>query len=145
MEDEPRDDDGIEDIERYREEVPENLVIALNGKDFELNRRNTSLFTFIGANACKDHIFIVLGENDDGTCEGTYIFQEFMEQGFIAIENHIIAHDFPQHLNLNDVSKIDEDAFERALSAEFNDLSDYIPEDFKLGTEGEDGRTATNE
>jgi hypothetical protein len=140
---EPRDDENIEEeMERYRQEVPENLVIALNGVDFELTRQNTSLFTFIGANACKDHVFIVLSDNPDGTCEGTYIFQEFMEQGFIAIENHIIAHDFPQHLNLNEASQVDNDAFERALSSEFSDLTDFIPEDFKLGTEDENGNTA---
>jgi hypothetical protein len=123
-------------------ENEDKLVIGLNGEDFEINRRNTSLFTFIGRNAIKNHVFLVLEDNPDGTVEGTHIWEEFMEMAYIALENHIIRHDYPQHLNLNDVSQIDEDAFERAVSAQFRDLSDYVPEDFKLSTEGEDGRTA---
>ena len=124
------------------DEPADVLPIQINGEDFEVNRYNTSLFTFIGANAVKNHVFIVIKEDVEGVTECTRIWEEFMEPAYIALENHIIAHDYPQHLNLNQVSQIDEDDFERALSNQFNDLSDYVPEDFKLSTEDENGSTA---
>lgn len=118
--------------------------IHLNGEPFEVNRFNTSLFTFLGHNAIKNHVFIVIEEHESDT-DVTRIWEEFMEPAYIALENHIIAHDYPQHLNLTQVSQIDEDAFEQAISAQFNDLSDYVPEDFKLSTEDDSGKTALDE
>jgi hypothetical protein len=125
-------------------EPKDTMDIQLNGEPFEVNRRNTSLFTFIGANACKDHVFIVLEDNADGTVEGTHIFEADpnLVDAYTELAGHIQEHDYPMHLNLNDVSQIDEDAFEAMLSRQFLDLSDYVPEDFKLSTEDENGNTA---
>lgn len=132
-------------MSEYRDEIPENLDIEINGEPFEINRHNTSLFTFIGQLACYDHVFIVLQDNGSGTVEGTHIFEADakMTDAYTVIAGHIQEYDYPMHLNLNEVAQIDGEAFEAMLSRQFLDLTDYVPEDFKIGTEDENGNTAT--
>jgi hypothetical protein len=112
--------------------MSENLPIGINGEDFEVTRHNTSLFTFLGANAIKNHVFMVIKDNGDGSCEGTHVFRSFMPEAYDALAAHIIEYNFPQHLNLNDVAEIDEDAFSGAVRAnaekDLNDLDKFLDE-----------------
>lgn len=112
--------------------MSENLTIGLNGEDFEVTRHNTSLFTFIGANAIKNHVFMVIKDNGDGSCEGTHVFRSFMPEAYDALEEHIVEYNFPQHRYLTDVAAVDEDAFQQAIHAnaekDFGDIDKFLEE-----------------
>jgi hypothetical protein len=112
--------------------MSENLEIGLNGKDFEVTRHNTSLFTYLGGLAIHDHVFMVIKDNGDGSCEGTHVFKAFLPEAYDALEEHIVEHNFPQHRYLNDVAQIDEDAFQQAVQAnaakDFNDINKWLDE-----------------
>jgi len=122
------------------ENEPEDVInIHIEGEPFEVNRYNTSLFTFIGANAIKDHVFIHFEPTEAGFI-GTHIWEYFQYDAYVAIAGVAIEHDYPMHLNLPDVAECDELAWEDAVKADTKDLGDFIPDDFNLQG-GEDGKT----
>lgn len=78
-----------------------------------LTRFNTSLFTFIGESAIGphsvfNHVFIQ-GETDDQEYMA-YIFADHKD--YESLFEHIKKNYWPQHNNLNDVSEMDQYAFE---------------------------------
>lgn len=113
------------------------LEITVSGEPFEINRYNTSLFTFIGELALKDHVFLVLKDDENGV-EGTYIWEYFQEDAYVALAGFIIEHDFPQHLNATQMAQCDDDAWENAIKANLSDINDFIPEDFENGKDTTD-------
>lgn len=124
------------------ENEPEDVLnIRIDGKPFEVNRFNTSIFTFIGSNAIKDHVFLAFEPTETGAM-GTHIWEYFQEEAYLAIAGVALEYDYPMHLNLNEIAECDEDAWEAAIKASTTDVGDFIPDDFKLGDGN--GTTETN-
>lgn len=94
MEREPRDDE---------------LLLNVQGKEFLMNRDNTSLFTFLGR-AAFNHVFISMNED-----MGAFVFRttETTEM-FDRLVEHVQEHNYPQHLNLNDITEGDKAAYFKA-------------------------------
>lgn len=103
------------------------MVLNLaNGEEFEANRHNTSLFNFIGDLATRNHVFVVMGD-DDGIPTGAYIFQH--NEVYPRIVEHMIEHNYPLHLNMTEVAECDEDAFQKSLD-QIAEGSFDLPEDW---------------
>lgn len=101
------------------------MCLEIGGKDFEANRRNTFLYTFLGELAVYDHIFM-LTEPDRPA--GSFIFKavfpvEYNDIGAFMVEHHFIA-----HMNAQEVCEGDQDAFNRATMGDL--ASDSFPEDW---------------
>jgi hypothetical protein len=107
----------------------EGLIIEMGGEDFELTRFNTHLYTFIGHIATRNHLFVITEESDDEV-KGVYVWQMFHGEAFRRIVAHVVEHDYPQYLNLNEISDIDERAFQKAVKKDMADIGDFIPEGF---------------
>ena len=109
-----------------------SFTLKAGGEEWECNRDNTSLFTFMGKVTLRgmeldaenfNHVFHVYGEDDEGNSLGLYIFQH--NPGFLALYNFLLRNSYPAHLNLREVAQCDQDAWENST---FKDLADYPPE-----------------
>lgn len=98
--------------------------------EFLMTRHNSSLFTFAGHLATRNHIFLVTGEETEEVIQGTYIFAH--ADAYVPIASFMVQHAFPMHLNRNDVAECDEQAFQRSLDQLSGTMDDFtIPEDWK--------------
>lgn len=88
------------------------IVVEFEDGEFQALRENTTLFTFLGERAMYDHIFF-LTSVDDEKQTGRYAFRSFTDQ-FDDFEEYLVAHDYPQHLNLLEVAECDINAFDQA-------------------------------
>ena len=117
------------------EKDPSSLMIEISGEPFEVNRRNTFLYTFLGDLATRNHVFIITEENPNAEVyEGAHIWEVFQEDGYKFLRKHIRKHNYTQYLNLQDVAEGDENAYERALARQCADVGDFIPDDFETGS-----------
>lgn len=117
-------------------EREDELTITFeDGEKFLMTRENTSLFTFMGNLATRNHVFMALGydeERDEGSC--MYVFS--FNPNYAPLAKFLAQHNFPAHLNLTEVSDTDERAFQQALSTigqtgTFDkELSNGVPEDW---------------
>lgn len=96
-----------------------------------LTRHNTALFTFIGESAIGphrvyDHVFIS-GENEEGEAEFyAYIFNDHKD--YETLFEHIKLYRWPQHLNLTEVSEMDQRAFD--MTHGISDEDTVFPSDW---------------
>lgn len=88
-----------------------SLNIKLGGNDFEMNRSNSFLFTFLGDLAIHDHVFLLTQEDRS---RGAYIFKVCHPEPFRQLGEYMLANDYMAHLNLQEVCDGDADAFRRA-------------------------------
>lgn len=106
----------------------EGLIIDLGGEDFEVTRYNTHLYTFMGSIATRNHIFVITGEDDD-CVSGVYVWEMFQPEAFNRLRSHLDQHKYPQYLNLNEISDLDEQSFEAAVKRQVGTIGDFVPED----------------
>jgi hypothetical protein len=100
------------------------LGITLGNKDFEVNRRNAVIYTFMGELAIHDHLFLI---TDTEERTGIYVFRTTQENVYNKIGTWMAKHNFTAHLNLPQISENDLAAWQRATSP---DLGDFIPDDW---------------
>lgn len=108
----------------------EGLIIDLGGEPFEVTRYNTHLYTFIGRLATRNHIFVITGE-DEECATGVYVWQLLHTDAFDRLHDHMQKHQYPQYLNLNEISDLDEQSYENAIRRQVSDIGDFIPEEFE--------------
>jgi hypothetical protein len=106
------------------------LIIKVNSNDYEMNRRNSFLYTFLGDLAIHDHIFLVTNPEEN---EGTFIFKVIYQQEFDELSLYMINNHFTAHLNAQQVSECDADAFDRATMGDVRQ-QDSFPEEWNDGT-----------
>lgn len=104
------------------------INLNLNGEKYELTRRNTRLYTFLGRTAF-DHIFILNDEQPkENTVTGLYLPRETMgAEKFDIIADYMRDNLYPLHENLLEVPEGDENIITSMLS---KDLEDTIPDDW---------------
>lgn len=110
-----------------REDEPA-MILDLPSGDFEARRDNTSLFTFLGAIACYDHVFVQTGDIEDNVMSGTYIFST--HPAFEKMSEYMVENDYPMHLNLQEAAECDRTAWERMVAQQCTDI-DGVPEDWQ--------------
>lgn len=108
------------------------MHLEVSGRDFEGNRTNMSLFTFVGHLAVFNHVFVMTGINHQKEeYLGAYCFSD--SPSYELMKRFIEEHNFPQHLNMNQVPDCDRNAWIGRHTPQMDDLrgSDYIPEDWQ--------------
>lgn len=103
------------------------LNLSMGEKIFEMNRRNASLFTFIGKLATHNHIFLV-HEIEENRAFGTYVWSH--HEAYEDLSNFLVEHDFPVHLNMLEVASCDLEAYDNSIQLNTADLDKGIPTDW---------------
>lgn len=111
------------------EEEPDSVELLIGETTFNMNRHNTSLFTFLGALATHDHIFLV-HEQEETRAYGTYVWN--YNEHYQALAEFIMEHDFPAHLNMLAVGQCDLDAYDNAIRLAAADIEEGWPEEWTL-------------
>lgn len=91
-----------------------------NGDKVEMTRQNSSIFTFMGRLAVYNHVYYS-GETEED--RPFYVFS--FVGGYKDLFKHMKKNHYPAHLNLDEVSSTDIEAYERAA---LSDLGDTIPD-----------------
>lgn len=99
----------------------------MNNEEFEMNRRNASLFTFIGELAAHNHVFLV-HEVEGTKAFGTYVWAH--NEAYADISAFLVEHSFPLHLNMLEVAPCDLDAYSNGLHSQASDVDDGVPTDW---------------
>ena len=108
------------------EHEPKVVLSFENGHDIEATRDNTMLYTYLGAQAIYNHIFVV--KDDEGAqAGGAYIFSDLPVFG--EIRDYMQRNDFTQYLNMRDVAECDKQAYERHIKKLCGNL-DTVPEEW---------------
>ena len=100
-----------------------------DGRTFEMNADNSTLYTFAGKLAMYNHVFLVTGESeDDGMTIGTYVFHH--AEAYNPLASFMVQYDFPMVLNRRDVPQCDLDAYGRYIDqvAGSEEVPDTLPE-----------------
>lgn len=112
----------------WRPDEPENepvVNLVVNGEsEYELNRLNTTLFTFMGRLAVYNHIFYH-DIHEEENPENFYIFS--YQQGYPEIVRYMAENDFTMVLNQTEVSVTDQEAYMRSVT---RGMGDTIPEEW---------------
>lgn len=87
------------------------LELKFNGELYVAGRENTMLFTFFGALATFNHVYL-LPVQGEGQVVGGYVWND--HNTYQPIVDFIQAYNLPQILNSNKVSKGDRDAYKEA-------------------------------
>ena len=109
--------------------MSENIILKMNGEDFESTPDNTSLFNFIGELASRDHVFIQTGVGDlPHIMVGTYVFKPHPVYERLAA--HLVENGYPMHLNLRRIPQSDEKAYNDMIdrAVEGQSAGDFIPD-----------------
>lgn len=107
---------------------PDNpsFIIKFADGEYEANRGNTTLYTHIGSLACYDNVTIVTDpDNNSGRC----IFA-CQEGTFEDLADYLITHDFPLHMNLQEVNEADVNAFNDMVHRQAEAEEYTIPDDW---------------
>lgn len=86
------------------------LELTMNGEKIIANRHNTAMFTFLGELAVYDHIFVL---TDEETNSGAYLFKN--QDVWKELAGFLIEHEFPMHLNMDEVAECDRNAFDATM------------------------------
>lgn len=97
--------------------------INVGEREFEVNRGNTRLFTFMGRLALYNHVHYSDREND----VAFYVFN--FVNGYNELASFVAENDFTMYLNQTEVPQCDLDAYDRAIKASMKGL-DSVPEDW---------------
>lgn len=106
--------------------------INLGDTRFEMTRRNTYLYTFMGKAALYNHVFLKrddLPPTEDGDILGTYLFQDVLPKNGIwdRLCNTLQENDYPQYLNHAAPSEGDKAAYMLSVTQDLQ-TTDTIPE-----------------
>lgn len=105
--------------------------INLGDTQFEMTRRNTFLYTFMGRAALYNHVFLKrddLPPLEDGQILGTYLFQGALKEGlWERLLTTLQENSYPQYLNHAEVSQMDQDAYMQAAMSDL-EKNDSVPE-----------------
>lgn len=119
------------------EDLPSMSLNMGERGEFEATPENTSLFNFLGHLACYNHVFIQLGDEDEETMTGTYVFST--HPVYRQMAEYMMQNGYPMHLNLRQVAECDQNAFNRMVEQQASTLDDEL--DQLLG--GEHGTPPT--
>lgn len=111
-------------------------VIGINIGEtrFEMTRRNTFLYTFLGKAALYNHVFLKrddLPETGDGNILGTYIFKDLTpnQEVWNRLESTLKENEYPQYLNHAEASEVDIRAYMETATSDLKN-NDTVPEDW---------------
>ena len=112
------------------EQADDELLLRFkNGGEFLANRENTTLYTFIGRLATRNHVFLEK-EREEDIRRGSYIFAH--SKIYHELVSFIAEYDYPMELNKTRVPPGDEEAFQQSLEyITPDDLGDFVPDDWK--------------
>lgn len=97
-----------------------------NGETFEAKRDTASLYTFMGALAIYNHVYCY-DVRDEEVQQSFYIFN-FID-GYDQLAQYMQENNYTQHLNLPQISRSDQEAYERAALHDLHRM-DSFPEDW---------------
>lgn len=105
-----------------------DLVLRVNGKEFEVSRHNTTVYSFAGSLAMFNHVHIKIDE--DGM--GAYAFQtiDHHRKVYEAILPVAMQNAYPAILNMDEVADCDRQAYEKAAMRGIKKF-DHIPDDWQ--------------
>lgn len=103
----------------------DSMDLKIGDVDFNMNRHNTSLFTFLGGLATHNHLFLV-HEQEESKAYGTYVFP--INPHYNELAAFAVQHCFPAHTNLLKIAQCDLDAYDNALAREAAEADNGIPE-----------------
>lgn len=108
----------------------DELLLRLGGeREFLMTRHNSTLFTFVGNLATRNHVFLEY-EVDEKTRSGTYIFAH--SNVFTELVGFMAEYDYPMVINHNEVPDCDEQAFQNSLDQLTGTIdSDHVPDDWQ--------------
>ncbi len=113
------------------EDVPDGVLILNleDGRELILNRECYGLYTFVGAAAIYDHVYIDHTPADgSNTC--TVVFRELVTERYEALKAHIEATKGKQILNMSEPTEFDIKAFEKVAAGTIDvDLGKLLSED----------------
>lgn len=101
------------------------MFLKVNGERFESTRDNTSLYTFLGQ-AAFNHIFVVASEDPPA---GFYVWSH--QNGYDEMEDYMVTNDYPMHLNAQEVSHGDRQAYDEHIKEMCDDL-ESVPSEWVL-------------
>lgn len=117
----------------HQEDNLPTMRLTIRDREYEATPENTSLFRFMGKLAMFDHIFLATDEHPDGEdtpIGGLYIFRDI--DLFDDIEDFMLEHDYPMHLNLREVAQCDYDAHQKYITQCVEEESVELPDEFNL-------------
>jgi len=104
--------------------LSENIRLNMHGEEFEATPDNTSLYTFIGDLASRNHVFIETATSDKpNTTIGTYVFS--VHPTYQPLMKHLIENDYPVHMNLRAVAECDENAYQKLIDQAIASEEDF--------------------
>lgn len=103
------------------------INLNVNEDTVEARRDNTTLYTFLGALALYNHIFVVTDEESQ-TSPGFYIFAD--QPVFQEMAKYMFDTDYPMHLNMQEVAECDLNAYDRHVEQMCQDVESGVPEDW---------------
>lgn len=114
------------------EQLPDDVLpITCNGEPFNVDRFNTTLYTFIGELGMYNHVFIRTSDEESEDTSGGFAFQCAPPDNpvFQQLASFVLEHNFPMVLNMTRVPPCDRDAF---MEASLTDLggTDFIPDEW---------------
>lgn len=113
-------------------ESENDRVVVLFGTDrVELNRQNSSLYTYVGELSMYDHVFV---DNQEDRPNFAYLFKVIMDQTnpgmFSMVSGFMISQKHPLYLNMDHVSNFDKNVFDRVvglyLHENYSDLGKFL-------------------
>lgn len=108
-------------------ELPD-VWVKLNGEPFELSRDNTSLYTFFGALAMYNHVYI---QTDPDRKGGAHIFDALNPREYDNVAKVIVDRQWPQILNCNKAYIYEMNAFEAGLTKYASaQIDEGVPDDW---------------
>ena len=93
------------------ESEPVAKLTLPNGETFEARRDTASLYTFMGKLAIYNHVYCY-DVRDNEVQQSFYVFN--FVNGYQELSEYMKENEYPQHLNLPEISRSDVEAFERA-------------------------------
>ncbi len=129
----------------------ELIITYGDNKEFIANPENTVLYTFLGSTALAgvqyensefNHVYLQIGENDDGTTAGMYLYEKYHIEIYDMVKDYIIENHYPQLLNMRHIPESDmapwfrykEQAETATTEAQVNDLMKDIDDFFNRET-----------
>lgn len=102
------------------------------GVEREARRDNTVLYTFMGKLAVYNHVFFTFDQEEGKPQQGLYIYKSVLPDMYTRAEEFIVDNEFPQYLNLLEVSEVDQVNLHRVLARDLV-TTDTIPEEWLNG------------
>ena len=101
--------------------------INISGVDFRIDHDELTLYTFAGAAAIYDHVF--LGLVDEG--RGAYVFKTDprLADTYVMLKDYIMQHALPMILNWKEPAEQDVQRYNESVVASAEEFPDFFTED----------------